>query len=214
MSDMSTCPDTCSFKKNGCYGLGGPVLIHWRKLSNGLKGEQWNDFCNTVKTKIRRGQIWRHNQVGDLVGDNNLIDGPALKLLVEANKGKLGYTYSHKGVITSDKLSEQTAENNRQAIKHANENGFTVNLSADSIKEADEKVNLNIGPVVVVLNSKTENKSIFTPQGKKIIICPATYRDDVTCASCQLCQKQRSCIVGFPAHGNAKNKVNEIISKK
>ena len=54
--------------------MGGPALINWRRLDEGIRGVQWEDFCNEVK-KIRRGQIWRHNQVGDLVGINEVIDG-------------------------------------------------------------------------------------------------------------------------------------------
>jgi hypothetical protein len=212
-SSNVTCPDSCSFKNGGCYGMGGPALIHWRRISEGVKGVQWEEFCNEIK-KIKRGQIWRHNQVGDLVGINEVIDGNSLKMLVAANDGKLGYTYSHKPVISSDTVSEQLASDNRKAVEHANKNGFTINLSCDSLMEADLKHNLNIGPVVVVLNSKTTDKVVYTPEGKKVVICPATYKDDVTCNSCQLCQKQRKCIVGFPAHGNAQNKVNAILAKK
>jgi hypothetical protein len=219
MSDMSTCPDTCSFKKSGCYGLAGPVLIHWRKLSKGLKGQQWEEFCRTVKTKIRRGQIWRHNQVGDLVGDNKLIDGEALKLLVDANKGKMGYTYTHKPVIASQsenpllQVSEETAKNNRDAIEHANKNGFTINLSADNLKQADEKAALGIAPVVVVLSHDAKETS-FTPAGRKVIICPATQRENVDCANCKLCQRQRGVIIGFPAHGNAFKKVSNMVTEQ
>jgi len=211
MSDSSTCPDSCSFKNGGCYGYGGPVLIHWRRLNEGLKGVLWKEFCDTVKKKIHQGQLWRHNSVGDLIGDNQIIDGECLKLLVEANKGKKGYTYSHKPVIISETVDASLAKNNRDAIAHANKNGFTINLSSDNLKQADEKAKLNIGPVVVVLNSQTKGKVVFTPEGRKVVVCPATYRDDVDCASCQLCQKQRSCIVGFPAHGNSFRKVDKMV---
>jgi hypothetical protein len=43
--------------------------------------------------------------------------------------------------------------------------------------------------------------------GRQVATCPAAYRDDVTCASCGLCQRQdRKLIVGFPAHGYSKGK--------
>jgi hypothetical protein len=41
-----------------------------------------------------------------------------------------------------------------------------------------------------------------------VVICPATQRDDVSCASCQLCQRQRTAIVGFPAHGSRHRVIN------
>jgi len=52
---------------------------------------------------------------------------------------------------------------------------------------------------------------VTTPAGRKVATCPATYRDDVTCASCQLCQrKDRKVIVGFPAHGMRKKAASAI----
>ena len=63
------------------------------------------------------------------------------------------------------------------------------------------------GPVVVVLPSnQTENT--VTPKGRKVVVCPATQRDNVSCATCQLCQRQRSTIVGFPAHGSRHRVIN------
>jgi hypothetical protein len=46
----------------------------------------------------------------------------------------------------------------------------------------------------------------MTPAGRKVVVCPATQRDDVSCATCALCARQRDVIVGFPAHGVAKKK--------
>lgn len=195
-SSKSTCPDACPFKSGGCYAQGGPLNIHWNKITDGTRGTDFAGFLAAVK-KIRRGQLWRHNQAGDLAGDNNAIDTESLKALVEANRGRKGFTYTHKPM---------TAEN-MEAVKHANENGFTVNLSANNLRHADELKALNVGPVVVVLPSdQTENT--VTPNGNKVVVCPAVIRDDVTCSSCGLCQKQRGAIVGFPAHGTAKKKVD------
>lgn len=211
MSTKETCPDACPFKNGGCYGLGGPVNIHWNRLTQKKKGQLWKDFTDTVKKKIPQGQIWRHNAVGDLVGENNNIDSAALKLLVSANKGKRGYTYTHKPVLSSESVSEEQAENNQKAISHANKNGFTVNLSADTLDQADKKASLGIAPIVVVLPSTTK-ETCFTPQGRKVIVCPATLNDSINCEKCKLCSRQRSVIVGFPAHGISKNKVDVIIS--
>jgi hypothetical protein len=126
-----------------------------------------------------------------------MIDHPALRQLVAANTGKRGFTYTHKPMHVAA---------NRVSVKHANEHGFTVNLSADTLAEADELAALNIAPVVVVLDAKEgERHDVTTPEGRKVATCPATYRDNVTCASCQLCQRRdRKVIVGFPAHGSGK----------
>jgi len=71
--------------------------------------------------------LWRHNEAGDLPGEGDDIDVPKLRALVQANRGKRGFTYTHKPVLDNPQ--------NAVAIKCANQNGFTVNLSADSIEE-------------------------------------------------------------------------------
>lgn len=48
---------------------------------------------------LTEGQLWRHNQAGDLVGGGNEIDTAPRGQLVAANAGKRGFTYTHKPVI-------------------------------------------------------------------------------------------------------------------
>jgi hypothetical protein len=64
--------------------------------------------------------------------------------------------------------------------------------------------------VVVLPADVAGRQPIATPAGRKVVVCPATYRDDVSCASCGLCARQRSAIVGFPAHGAAKRKADAV----
>ena len=199
----STCPATCPFapkdgKANGCYAAYGPLSWTWRKLNNGGLGMEWVTFVGKIK-KLWRGEMWRHNQFGDLAGVGNKIDLAKLRELIAANRGKLGYTYTHKPVLT--RQDYKVAYINRKAVKEANDGGFAVNLSANNPAHADELAALNIGPVVSVIPSDSPNTS-YTPQGRKIIACPAGYRDDVTCLRCKLCTViNRSVIVGFKAHG-------------
>src|SRR5580765_150236 len=82
----ATCPDNCGLKrildalgnaKDGpCYANGGPLAIHWRMVSNGTRGTDWNGFVSQIAL-LPPGQDWRHNQAGDLPGENNDIDSEA-----------------------------------------------------------------------------------------------------------------------------------------
>lgn len=210
MSTKATCPDVCPLKQGGCYAMGGPVNLHWQRLSKGLATTAltWEAFCNAVKA-LPRAQFWRHNQAGDLPGENNTVDATALAQLVKANVGRKGFTYTHKPVLQGQ-ADARTVNANAKAIASANAQGFTVNLSADTLGEADEMAALNIGPVVTLLPS-THKGNAVTPQGRKVVTCPATYRENVTCATCQLCQKaNRTCIVGFPSHGVSIKKADAI----
>jgi len=207
-SVKNTCPDACPLKKGGCYAAGGHVNIHWLRLSKGLTGIDWKDFLKQI-THLPRGQLWRHNQAGDLPGENNAIDCESLASLVKANKGRKGFTYTHKPVLP-EQADKETIDTNVKAIADANKGGFVINLSANSLAHADRLKALGIGPVVTLLPA-TQTKNTFTEQGHKVVICPATYREGVSCASCKLCSVgARSVIVGFPAHGMSVKKANAI----
>ena len=199
-TSAESCPSACPFNNaNGCYAASGPLALHWRKVTNGLSGDSYGAFLDKA-SRLMKGQLWRHNQAGDLIGEGDTLDTQALALLVKANKGKRGFTYTHKPLATQ-------AE--RDAIRDANKGGFTVNLSGNTLDHADSLVDLAIAPVVVVLPHDATSNTV-TPKGRKVVVCPATQRDDVSCASCGLCQKQRDSIVGFPAHGTSKRKADLI----
>jgi len=171
------------------------LALHWAAVSAGNRGSDWDTFNQSI-SDLPDGQLWRHNQAGDLPGDGFTIDPLALGKLVHANIGKRGFTYSHYRDAESIEW-----------IRHANAWGFTVNLSANDLADADTLAETNAGPVVVVLPS-TQNQNTVTPAGRKVIVCPATQRDDISCATCQLCQRQREVIVGFPAHGTRKRVID------
>jgi len=199
-SDMATCPDSCPLKANGCYANGGPLLRHWNEVTKGNRGNDWNEFLSKVE-ELPFEWKFRHNQAGDLPGENEKIDSEKLNQLslVVKKKRLRAWTYTHKPLN----------ENNLIAIKNAIKNGFVVNASADNLKEADSFKEKGI-PVVVVL-PKDSPDTVFTPNGNKIVVCPSQRFENSDCSKCLLCQKaNRSVIVGFRAHGNGKNKATKI----
>ncbi len=199
ISPKQTCPTDCGMR-NACYANIGPINIQWIKVSNGSMGTDWETFCGKIQA-LPKNVIWRHNQAGDLPGDGQKINTKMLKQLVSANKGKNGFTYTHYNPFI---------KKNHNAIKHANDNGFTVNLSADNIDQVDALLNLKIGPVVCVLPLEHSGK-LLTAAGNAVIVCPAVTNEYVTCQTCKLCaNKNRTTVIGFPAHGVNKKKADEI----
>lgn len=196
VSNRGTCPDSCPLKSNGCYADSYYTSMHWNKVTSGERGTDWNGFINAIKALPKR-ILWRHNVSGDLVGANDTIDAQALKDLVKANANKHGFTYTHYPMISA---------NNIQAVRHSNVNGFTVNLSANDLTQADDYKALSIAPVVVIVSEDTDKVS-YTPNNNKVVICPAQTNDKTTCSSCTLCQKvDRDYIIGFRVHGTYKKK--------
>ncbi len=202
-TSRASCPPSCPFYGNGCYATADLFLrLHWNKVTAGERGVSWKDFCGTI-AKLPEKTLWRHNQAGDLPGEKEQINSRMLAELVNANLGKRGFTYTHKPMTAR----------NATAVRKANANGFTVNLSANNLAHADVLSDVKAGPVVVVLPSTVQvNQTLQTPAGRKVVVCPATYKDGVTCAKCKLCSvRDRSVIVGFPAHGaSARTKVDAI----
>lgn len=197
-TSAESCPSVCPLKGEGCYAESGQLALHWRDVTGGLRGGSWDQLCSAVAAMLP-GQLWRHNQAGDLPQDSaGVIDREAVSQLVEANVGRAGFTYTHH---------DMGIESNVEAVKDANTGGFTVNLSANGPEHADTLVELGIAPVVTII-SEYADAVTSTPGGRRIIACPATQRDDVTCLSCQLCAKpDRKVIIGFPAHGSRRRVV-------
>ena len=225
-SGKHTCPDACPLKANGsCYATGGPLSLFWDKVTKEEAGVPYDEFVQQI-ADLPDNQFFRHNQAGDLEPSKrhpDTIDAPKLVKLVEAAKVKQGFTFTHYDVIKNPV--------NEFAVHAANKNGFTINLSGNNVFHADELAKTNCGPVVSVLpleyqrqgKGKEFSESLddykarladlpkTTPAGNRIVICPATYSENMSCNDCRLCAKaNRKTIVGFPAHGRSKRKADAI----
>ncbi len=186
-AEPDTCPPSCPHYRTDCYAEDFYTRLAWNRATT--DGKTIPDLVKFIE-KMPAGQLWRHAVAGDLWGKGEKVDPAALGEVVRANIGKRGFTYTHKK--TPDAL---------KWIAHANQWGFTINLSADDAGEADKLAALNIAPVVCIVPMDTPEKST-TPEGRQITICPAQTKQYMTCAVCQLCQKaDRRAIVGFRAHG-------------
>jgi hypothetical protein len=187
-----------------------------------LAGGSWTEFCAKIAA-LRPGRLWRYAQAGDLPGYGPAIDGKLLQELVIANAGKRAIAFTYKPVLGNDPVAVE----NRRLIVASVAAGFTVNLSANNPAQADKLAELGIAPVVTVLarayarrairhrfkrrrdewaetigewRDRTASLPRYTPAGRRIAICPATY-SDATCKSCGACAHARDAVIGFPAHG-------------
>ena len=196
-TERQSCPTTCPFYDKGCYAKSGPLALHWKKVSDGERGTDWQGLCDFV-SDLPDGQLWRHNQAGDLPHTSGQINGTLLGQLVRSNSGKRGYTYTH----------HLLGELNTIYIKHANKHGFTVNVSTESLDNAVSTYNQGLPTVVVV---PTDSPDRFVHDGVKFMTCPSQTQG-VSCAECKLCAvADRKCVIMFKAHGNAKRHVSELV---
>ena len=180
--------------------------MHMWKVTTGLRGTGFDEYCDQI-SMLPDNLIYRPMVGGDLPGIAGLISKPHMLRLIAANKNRRGkgckkpIGYTHAPVTVSD---APFGPDNAAIIKHANAEGFTINLSADTVGAADRLVDLQIGPVVCVLPKGTRRKT-YTPKGRSIVVCPAILAGKlgtITCNDCQMCSRvDRPYLIGFPAHG-------------
>jgi len=210
-TEEDSCPNSCPLRGTDCYARFGPLGMHWKKIGPDGRGTQWDAFCNRI-TKFLPGQLWRHNQAGDLpknekyTGDVDRIDAEQALKLSKASEHTKGWTYTHY---------DPTDEYNEAVISEMNSrDGMTVNLSADSLDQADQYADMNIGPVCVILPKDSPTRGNKTPNGLPIVTCPAQTNEDMSCDKCRLCQvRDRKSIVGFLAHGTASKRLSTRLSE-
>ena len=200
-SSSATCSPSCPFIDSGCYAKSGPLAIHWSKVTSGTRGMDWQSFLSAIYS-LPVGQLWRHNQAGDLPGVGSKIDRKALTQLANVNAGKRGFTYTHKPLSAT----------NLKSIRSANAKGFTVNISANSVAHADSLAQHGL-PIAAVVPQSSPDRFI-SPGGNRIVICPAQRIDSMNCDKCRLCAKgDRGFIIGFRPHGTGAKKVEAIVSR-
>lgn len=202
-SERGTCPQSCMFYEAGCYAENGKDGAHWRGVAR--RGLTWDEFLFRVRD-LPEGTLWRHNEAGDLRGTELAIDVDRLIELVAANRGRRGFTFTHRTAFAS--CADQT-----RVLLEANTSGFVVNLSADSLAQADELAALACAPVVVTV-PVGEQLPARSAGGRKLVPCPAQTHAR-TCAECQLCARpHRKSIVVFRAHGQSAALVPELVRRK
>jgi hypothetical protein len=203
-TDRATCPTTCPFYNAGCYATLGRERMQWDRLNRSETGVSWDEFVSQIRRIVPNGVLWRHNTAGDLPHNDGLIDYLKLKQLINANKGRKGFTYSHH-ILN---------EHNIIALQNANALGFTVNASCESVEVADQVMSEHGIPAVAVIPSTESRRFFHTESGRKVIVCPAKiHKGKVTCATCGLCQQSdREFVIAFPAHGASKKKVDAIVT--
>jgi hypothetical protein len=206
-SSKSTCPLNCQLRAKVCYARYGPLGCVWEAVSLGLLGGDLRTFLGKLQ-KIPEGSLWRYGQAGDLPGDGRRIDRRALERIATFQHGRRGFAYTHylarpRGWCWARWASSDIAKHNMEAIRKANRGGFTLNLSADDLDDADRLADLEVGPVAVLLPARAD-RDTTTSQGREVRLC-AHYSIGITCRECGMCaQVDRPFMIGLPAHGTGR----------
>ena len=229
-TSRNSCPAACPLKGNGCYAEYGNIRHHWDMVSGVANNDKrkWanltlEQFVGAIKA-LPRQQLWRHNQAGDLPQNKmhpNLLDHESLEKITAANRGKRGFTYTHYPWFIEDSMIDDRGSDesfirahNQRTIRQALLAGFTINISANNMEEADRAWAANFPTVVVVPDDHPDRST--TPNGVPVIVCPAQTQDNINCSRCGICQRQWAIgpggvmrnrhIVAFRVHGSGAKK--------
>ena len=223
-SSRATCPDSCIFKKNGCYADDYTTSRQWNRCDNPQdtryvsNSEQLSiSLKAAVFDKLRKNPdckkvLFRHNVAGDIATegtsfiDKNRVE-TIVKAIVEANKVVdnvlHGYTYTHCKID----------DNAVGIIQDASSKRFLINASCETVGEVKHAKSFGINAVIASVNPE-ETKKELKNIGLHSIQCPAQVREDVDCNKCQLCAKNRKTVIIFAVHGKASKKASKVIMLK
>lgn len=210
-ADPTTCPPGCPLRGDrGCYGQNYRARRAWQLLADGTRGETFERTLERIEV-IPDGETYRYGDVGDLPGRGNRISARMLHQLARASQRKDVISYTHKPVLGSS----QVARKNRELVRWANDHGFTVNLSALGVGQADALHQLDIAPVFVALRSDQPIPK-RTPAGVPIVWCPS-QKGTAQCATCckgrpWCAQADRTPIIAIRSHGSRFRAVDRAIN--
>jgi len=200
MSPRATCSDLCPFKRSGCFGDNFPLSLHWDRLD--YAGLSWAEMIAKVKA-LKAGALFRHNVVGDLaLLADGTIDEVALSEFAQAARSKRPIIYTH---------SEQTARN----LNILARSGLVVNVSCETYAQAERAIAHGVNAVLTVKRSEV-TETTRKSKTLRLVPCPAETRDDVTCATCKLCSRDRvasGAVVTFHAHGAQTKKLEAALDR-
>jgi len=205
-SPLSDCNPHCiHYVLETCYGLWGHVAIHWRKISADERGITWAELLQFIRG-IPHSVLWRHNIAGDLPRRkrSHKMSRKKCMALVKAARRSKPFTYCHH---------EKTARN-IGIMRRMNAEGFTVNMSTDTMREAAHWFHA-VPDLPIVTLLPLSSPKVQEVDGVKIIKCPAEYSDvgcGPICAHTMCANPNRDWVIGFTAH-STKAKQADIIAR-
>lgn len=191
-ASKNSCPNTCPFKGNGCFGENFPQDMAWNKVEQ--VGVDLPQLIDEIQSLPMRSKL-RINVVGDYA--NPLEDIPKFSAVVARKQlDVLNYTH-HKPTP--------------EVVAVAKAASYVVNFSGEHAGFAEWCLDNGVNAVIAL---PSFYKGKFIKCGMvNVVTCPAVYRE-VTCENCMLCAQdrvERKIAIGFPAHGTKKKAIDRVI---
>lgn len=211
VSIAATCPDSCSFKSNGCYEQTGPTRIHSSARDKAAAGMSGLDVIRDEVSLIddawvrgvprdgaRGGRDLRLHVGGDVsCAAGAALLGEAAMRWVARGGGRV-WTFTHRW---------------REIPSHAWGPCISVLASAEDEMQVDEAHARGYAASLVVPEYPRGHRVFGWPRSRmRAVPCPAESGASVTCSTCRLCMhdvelRRRRLAVAFAAHGTDAGRV-------
>lgn len=185
----------CALKDGGCYALSGAIakyaVVH---IDEARESGFDRSIAAALAGRHRRARAVRMTAIGDVAATPGLVSRALddVARVHEAGLEVIGYTHGWR-------------------LSWARSLRSSLRASCDDLADADDAVAAGWAAAVVLpADTDARDRSIRTPEGHRVIVCPAYVkpsfgRPKVTCNTCRLCVVGRtSAVIGFPAHGAEK----------
>ena len=200
---QATCPNSCPFKNNGCYGERDNCVPIARRL---------NASGITSATSIAREEAHQIDLLADpvdlrvhVLGD--CMDESAASIIgtamarYEQRTGRGAWTYTHSW----------------REIDIGAWQGANVLASCETLEEARAAHARDYAAAMVVPSHDSEKASVCGG-GLRLVPCPSQTRGR-TCVECRLCMrasklKEAKIIITLAAHGSGRRLVREMLADK
>jgi len=203
VSIAATCPDSCSFKNNGCYVQAGATAKHGRALDSAAFGWSALDVIREEAEQIdalypngvpqdgaRGGRDLRLHVGGDVscAAGAEMLGEAARRW--RARGGGRAWTYTHRW---------------RDIPSHAWGPLLSVLASCDSLADVRDAWAAGYAPAVIVPEYPRGHRTF--PVGRLTAVpCPVEAGSQLTCATCRLCMddlalRSRRLVIAFAEHG-------------
>lgn len=191
-----TCPHSCPYLDNGCYGQVGRTLMQQRRAMNAANATIASflacavlnhRFCEDWPSRLFvTGDLFKHNKVDRILVKGLKEASKAIQDLYGIEKAGYGYTHGHDKALIQELV--------------------------DSGMEILESDYLGAGGTFVYPHSKLPQlRAKLAKEGNTVRLakCPSQINKAKKCSNCNLCldaRKLNLCII-FDPHGSGKAKI-------
>jgi hypothetical protein len=198
---QQSCPDTCKLKGNGCYAENDFVGFTTRRLNKLADGKSLLDMAHAEAKAIltlKGDKHLRLHVVGDCSTDRAASIVSDAAGAYQSRKGMSVWSYTHAWRNVERESWQQVS----------------ILASCESIEDVIAANKKGYAAAMLVESGFETCKQ----NGFKLIRCPQTKKDTVTCESCRLCAKDKwlresKTVICFPAHSAGAKKAGNSAFK-